>query len=142
MIRTVVLPDDLPAILLLEQTLFPENYIGEVLLRGEIEVGLAWVIGQPAYAYALVRTDGSLVDLTRLGVLPEWQGCGLGHKLLDKVLGLGKETMLTVSKINQRALALYLRYGFRIVAHHPAAWVMRRPRYSTRTEYSTPQAHR
>jgi ribosomal protein S18 acetylase RimI-like enzyme len=143
MIRPVVIPDDLPALLRLEEALFGDNNMGEALLKKEIELGLAWVIGTPAYAYALVRPDGPLVDLTRLGVLPAWQGYGLGSALLERVLALGKETMLTVRKDNLRALKLYLAYAFQIVGHHPSdAWVLRRSGQSERAEYSVPQAHR
>jgi [ribosomal protein S18]-alanine N-acetyltransferase len=143
-IRPVVLPDDLPALLELETALFGgDNSLGEGLLRRELEIGFGWVIGTPAYAYALVRADGPLIDLTRIGVLPAWQGNGLGPALLEKVLSLGKETMLTVRKDNRRALKIYMAHGFQIVSHHPTdAWVMRRPIQSARAENSAPQAHR
>ena len=127
MIRPVVLPDDLSAIALLEEALFPENNMGERMLLREMREGRAWVSGEPIHAYALVRQDGDIVDLIRLGVLPGWQNQGIGSRLLDAVLGLDEETMLTVEKRNHAAIRLYLAKGFGIAGALPEAWVMRRP---------------
>jgi [ribosomal protein S18]-alanine N-acetyltransferase len=143
MIRPAVVPGDLPALLLLELVLFPGNAFGERLLEHELTTGRGWVVGSPAYGYALTRDDG-IIDVTRLGVLPDWQGKGVGSALLDHVIGLGKETMLTVEKANVRALRLYLRRGFEISGdlRKTGAWVMRRPAQSARALYSAPQAQR
>lgn len=119
---------DIPTIVKLEKLLFLDSAMGEKLLRTELEAGQGFLVGQ-GYGYALVRDDATLVDLTRLGVLPAWQNRGLGSLLLERVFLLGKETMLTVKKANELALGLYLRRGFSIVGSiEPArAWVMRRP---------------
>lgn len=143
MLRSVVLPGDLPGLLVLEAALFPRFMWSERLLEAELGRGPGWVIGYVPVAYVLARVDGPIVDITRLGVTPAWQGRGFGAELLEKVIGLGKETMLTVEKANTRALKLYLRHGFRIAgALSCDAWVMRRPRQSARAEYSVPQLHR
>lgn len=127
MIRLAV-PDDVPALVQIEELLFPDNCLGEVLFRGELLAGRGFVAGD-FHGYALIREDGPLIDLTRLGVLPAWQHQGIGSLLLEEILALGRETMLTVKKDNVLALRLYTRRGFRIVAVAAleAAWVMRRP---------------
>lgn len=143
MVRPVVVPGDLAALLLLEVVLFPDNAFSERLLTHELTVGQGWAVGSPARAYALTRDDG-IIDITRLGVLPGHQRQGLGSALLDHVIGLGKETMLTVEKANTSALRLYLRHGFQIAGElrRNGAWVMRRPAQRARAVYSVPHAQR
>jgi len=102
----------------LENLLF-DNALNEVRLAGELKLGRCYVIGLPAVAYALVRPDGHLLDLMRLGVLPIYQGEGLGRRLLEHVLGLGKRVVLTVRKDNLRAKRMYLLAGFTCVGVLP-----------------------
>jgi ribosomal-protein-alanine N-acetyltransferase len=111
---------------LLEELLFPENAMSARTLRGELAGGWGLVEGAPACGYVLVRDDGALVDVTRLGVHPAAQGQGIGARLLDAVLAEGRPAMLTVRKDNARALALYRRRGFAIVGSAGASWLMRR----------------
>jgi len=127
MLRPLLVPEDVAAVACLESVLFPHNAMSEQLLEREAEAGFAWVIGSPPYAYALARDDGLLIDITRLGVAPLRHGQGCGSLLLDKILNLGRETILTVEKCNRRALRLYLRHGFFITGTLVTsdAWVMR-----------------
>jgi ribosomal-protein-alanine N-acetyltransferase len=112
----------------LEAVLF-NNAMPPSLLERELGTGFGYVIGDPIYAYALVRKQGDLLDLTRLGVEPAHQGQGTGARLLDHVLSLGYRVQLTVLKNNHRALQLYLSRGFEIVAQvngetdSESAWV-------------------
>lgn len=128
-------------LLQLEAVLFPHNALGERLLAQEIELGLAWVVGAPAYGYVLTRDDGYIVDVTRLGVAPAQQGRGVGSRLLKAALQLGRDTMLTVEKWNTRALNLYRRSGFIIVGSLVTsdAWVMKRAAQNACETYSVPQ---
>lgn len=120
-------PDDLEAVLALENELFP-NPMNERLLENEVRIGAAFVIGDPVEAYALIRKDAGLIDLTRLGVSPASQGKGLGRKLLEYVISVagGQDVMLTVQKTNLKALRLYRSAGFEVAGHLIAAtaWVM------------------
>jgi ribosomal-protein-alanine N-acetyltransferase len=118
--------DDVDSIARLETRLF-DNAMSLLMLERELAVGAGYLIGRPLQAYALVRCDKGLFDLTRLGVDPGGQGQGLGTQLLIHVLALGT-VVLTVRKDNERALRLYRRHGFEIVAHLSAerAWVLRR----------------
>jgi ribosomal protein S18 acetylase RimI-like enzyme len=126
---------DSERILELEGKLFP-NSLSEPMIQQELRIGRGWVhCGEKdntVYGYALVRDDGYVLDLTRLGVdLPE-QGGGIGRELLTHVLQVAAEerrgVQLTVLKDNEKALKFYLRHGFQIVGHlkKEGAWLMRK----------------
>jgi ribosomal protein S18 acetylase RimI-like enzyme len=108
--------------------------MGERMVRQELRLGKGWVVDRApveeeiAAGYVLIRFDEDLIDITRLGVHPENTSKGLGTRLLQKVFEEGGTIILTVQKNNLRAMRLYHRHGFEIVAHlHSArAWVMRR----------------
>ena len=106
--------------------------MGERMVRQELRMGKGWVVERepvegPVAGYILIRMDGDLIDITRLGVHPEDIGKGIGSRLLQRALREGETVILTVQKNNLRAMQLYVRHGFEIVAHlHAAqAWVMR-----------------
>jgi len=111
---------DLERLVELEGMLF-DNALSERRFELEMSLGACYVIGTPVVAYALVRPDGpALLDLMRLGVLPTRQGEGLGKRLLQHVLALGKSVVLTVLKENARARALYKAHGFKTVGVLPS----------------------
>ena len=129
---------DVDRILELEGKLF-SNSMNETMILQEIRIGQGWVhCGEKdnvVYGYALVRDDGYVLDLTRLGVdLPE-QGGGIGRELLTHVLQVATErqrvVQLTVLKENSKALKFYLRHGFQIVGHlkKEGAWLMRKAQF-------------
>ncbi len=90
--------------------------------------GLGLVMGDPIHGYVMARTTRTMVDITRLGVVPELQGRGLGKRLLGAVLEqVAVPVMLTVSRRNHRALALYHTAGFQIVGQIEHSWAMVRP---------------
>jgi len=120
-------PDDADRIADIDMLLF-ENAFNEKTLRTELELGSCWVEGAPALGYVLIRRDEDITDITRLAVHPEAQGKGIGKLLLLRALEMPGPHMLTVKKDNGRALELYKKHGFEIVAELPdiPAWVMRR----------------
>lgn len=121
---------DLPRLLALEWELF-DNSLSEPVLEQELRIGRGFIYGASIKGYALVRETSGLMDLTRLGVDPVYQGRGIGCALLDHVLveaGMAYvPVVLTVRKDNARALRLYKAHGFVINGHFSAqgAWVMR-----------------
>lgn len=121
--------EDVPQLLQLEGLLF-DNSMSEPMLVKELEIGTGFVyhVDGVVHGYALVRQDGNKLDLTRLGVAPEWQGGGIGRALVERVLCLGKAVVLTVKKKNYRAIKLYRHYDFEIIGqlNEHAAWAMRR----------------
>lgn len=85
--------------------------------------------GDPTIGYLLSRWTDVVVDITRLGVVPEAQGNGVGRRLLDAVLlAADRPVMLTVKKDNRRALRLYRSRAFVIVGEIKSSWLMLRGR--------------
>src|SRR5690606_2814571 len=102
----------------LDYEIFPENNFSEETLGRTIEAGgchLINLVGEPASYMLSSEPTADLVDILRLGVLEPQRGKGLGTVLLDNVIRLEKDTMLTVRKWNTPALNLYLKHQFEIV---------------------------
>lgn len=123
---------DALAIAELELQLFPDNCMNEHTIAKEIQAGIGLVIyvEEELVAYALVRCDldAGILDIIRLGVVPEYQGQGLGSRLLTEVISSSTlTTVLTVRKSNARALHVYKKHGFLITGEiNKDNWVMTR----------------
>lgn len=117
---------DLPDLVGLEQLLFEDNWLSDSSLLREIAApGRNIVVGEPVQGYILSRQTADVIDVTRLGIAPEAQGRGLGRLLLEAILlAADRPVMLNVRKTNARALRLYHRCGFRVVAQIQDSWVM------------------
>ncbi len=119
--------EDADELATLDMKLFPDNCFNEHTLAKEIELGSGFVICDEfaIVAYMLLRGDSYLTDIMRLGVLPEFQGRGLGKQLLRHGIEQAENVMLTVHQENARALQLYSRHGFQIVGRlGNDCWVM------------------
>lgn len=130
--------DDADELASIEMKLFPDNCFNERTLAREIELGSGFVItdGWRIVAYVMLRGDRYLVDIMRLGVVPEFQGRGLGTQLLQHSAEQAEHAMLTVHAENKRALQLYSRHGFEIVGRLIGGhWVMGRTRRQQRGHY-------
>lgn len=103
--------DDAEAIYELERQVFPDACVNEVSCSIELMVGRCWIAdGQ---GYVLTRWGPEVIDVLRLGVLPEHQKKGLGRYMLRLVLlHADLPVMLTVKRSNAPALRLYQREGF------------------------------
>lgn len=112
----------------LEMKLFPDNCLNEYSLAREIALGSGWCFVEAGdiVAYMLCRSDRHLTDIMRLGVLPGYEGRGLGRALLQRGMNYSAYTMLTVAPENARALRLYHHMGFEIVGRlvNDSGWVM------------------
>lgn len=121
---------DADAVAELDASLFPDNSFNETTIAEEIRLGMGLVIEEAdvVVAYALVRDDGHLLDLIRLGVREDHQKMGLGTQLLKHLLKMGREVMLTVRPDNLVAIRLYQAFGFELVGRlqNGTGWVMRR----------------
>lgn len=119
---------DVPALLNLEEALFP-NSMTERMLQHELHRGMGWVIEEEGelLGYILMRSDDGLMDITRLGVAEHARRRGFARVLLEKALAEGGVFILTVKKDNTPALVLYRQFGFEIVAHLASAhaWIMK-----------------
>ena len=118
--------NDVDDLVELEQILFEENWLSDVSVQRELNApSMNLIEGDPAIGYVLSRWTPSVIDITRLGVLPEAQGNGVGRRLLDAVvLAADRPVMLTVKKKNHRALRLYRSRAFKVVGQIQDAWVM------------------
>ncbi|RAY15458.1 ribosomal-protein-alanine N-acetyltransferase [Actinomadura craniellae] len=114
---------DLPAVLMLERELFPEDAWSEGMLRAELA-------DQPRTRHYVVAEDGGRLvgyaglaaagdqgDVQTIGVRAGHQGRGVGAALLAELLDeAGRRgcaaVFLEVRADNDRARALYERFGF------------------------------
>lgn len=107
-----------------------ENGMGPSQMRAEIEAGKCLLARKnlELIGYALTRQQGPLVDITRLAVLPNYQGKGLGRDILRAVFAQHQvpQFMLNVRKDNRRAIELYKSEGFRIEGVVGDSWLMLR----------------
>ena len=89
----------------------------ETILGGDCRNVVAWHGDDAAGHATLVRDDGSY-ELA-IFVLQEYQGAGIGTRLMEALLGHGAATgvervWLTVERWNRPAVALYKKTGFEI----------------------------
>lgn len=123
--------EDADDIARLDMQLFPEDCFNERTIANELAADLSWVVREDdeLAGYAIVRPDGDVVDLLRLGVRPKYRRQGWGWGLLKLVSATCRRpVMLTVRKNNRVAIRLYLRARFEIVgqleAYGEQSWVM------------------
>lgn len=92
-----------------------ESHKCVVMVRRQRVVGMAWLAMTPRVPHpgGLGRTSG---DLQSVYVVPEERGRGLGGRLIDAVLSLGRELGLerVVVHSGARAVAAYERSGFAV----------------------------
>ncbi|MEU5883661.1 ribosomal protein S18-alanine N-acetyltransferase [Spirillospora sp. NPDC047279] len=115
---------DLPAVLVLERELFPEDAWSEEMLAGELadqprtrhyviaESGDGEIVG-----YAGLFAAGGQADVQTIGVSAAWRGAGIGAALLERLLDEAgrrhsEAVFLEVRADNPPAIRLYERYGF------------------------------
>lgn len=110
----------------LEGQLFDNSFNATTIAR-ELDSGAKlWVVEGPTCleGYMLLRTEGGMTDILRLGVRPTFQGRGIGSALLREAKSSFRRLMLCVRKVNTRAIQLYQRHGFVITGDLGVSWVM------------------
>lgn len=111
-------PEDVAAIVAIEQACFGTTAWSEKLVRDEIASQRHVVLlGDGDQAYGAVSVTGEDSDLERIAVLPGSRGRGLARDLLealiDRVRDLGAGRMLLeVAADNAAAISLYESCGF------------------------------
>ncbi len=84
--------------------------------------------GRELVGYSHVENRGDQLFLRMIVVHPHHQRKGIGGKLLESVITLGKEQSkrigLEVFKINNEAKKFYERYGFNIEGETASSYVM------------------
>ncbi|WP_394247913.1 ribosomal protein S18-alanine N-acetyltransferase [Arthrobacter pityocampae] len=134
--------EDIETIGRLENELFPtdawplEMFYTEFFQPDTRRYLVAEVDGE-AVGYAGLMVIDTTADIQTIGVLPRFEGRGIGRALLTELLGearrRGADTvMLEVRADNSRAQGLYTRFGFRQIHTRKKyyrdgvdAWVMR-----------------
>lgn len=114
--------DDIPAVGGLEQQLFPidawplEMFFDEVSQTETRQYFVAEVGGE-LVGYCGLMVVATTADIQTIGVLPGYEGRGIGTTMLTEMLAEARrrgarETLLEVREDNARARALYERFGF------------------------------
>lgn len=105
---------------LFEREVFPGNSLNEHSVGRELEASRCWIAEDQGYV--LARWGPELVDILRLGVMPKYQGRGLGRLLLRFVLHAAElPVVLTVRRNNETAMKLYRSEGFLPIGYLPDA---------------------
>ena len=91
----------------------PESY---VLERGG-EVFFAILDGEVVGTAAMIQTDKGIYELAKMAVARQFQGLGIGKKLLKRCVDFSKEReateiFLITNDSLKPALSLYLSFGF------------------------------
>lgn len=113
---------DIPAVGMLEQKLFPidawplELFFDEFAQTETRQYLIAEVDGELS-GYCGVMVVGRTADIQTIGVLPEYEGRGIGTAMLTSMLKEARrrgaaETLLEVREDNPRARRLYELFGF------------------------------
>lgn len=118
---------DLPAVLVVETAAYPYPWT-EGIFTDCLRVGYHCLVAEPAPAprlpagrplagHAVMSAAVGECHLLNLCVHPDWQGRGLGRRLLLRLFAIGKASnadsaFLEVRSSNRRAIALYESEGF------------------------------
>ena len=108
---------DAEAISELDYELFPHICWNENSARREIKLGWGLVTTNAknkVIGFLMIRLDGKMADVIRVGVSPKYQSKGHGRAMLRQAIEefSGGPMMLTVRRANEAAKKLYLSEGF------------------------------
>lgn len=117
---------DVAEVAALERVVFTDpwsadSFLAEVERKPEIGYPLVVREAGRLVAYAVVWFIVDELHVGNVAVHPDWQGRGVGKRLMEHVLEEGRRrgmifATLEVRPSNRRALALYERFGFRKIA--------------------------
>jgi ribosomal protein S18 acetylase RimI-like enzyme len=120
-------PRDLPTLIDIDNRCFAKGiaYTREDFQRFLKKKGSTTVIGQfgtqiVGFAIAVASRRNKLMHLVTLDILPEWQGKGVGKRLLEHIIGQARRDNierinLEVAEDNYKAIQFYLNLGFQTV---------------------------
>ena len=111
---------DLPEVLVIENDVYPHPWTRGNFLDSLYSGYETWTLREPSGAltgYFLLMLAVDEAHLLNISVRRDLHGKGIGRLQLDKVVEVAREkgmqsVLLEVRPSNQRALAVYLRYGF------------------------------
>lgn len=116
-------PDDLPAVLALDRACFPLPWVkGAEIFNPALTMSPCFAIAEfggssIGYAFVTSHYSGRLVHLVRIAVAPDYQGRGVGTRLLAEIVDFcsaAKAEVLTLNTQadNYQAQRLYEWFGF------------------------------
>lgn len=93
------------------------------------DLSLLMTLNDRPCGYGQIISNGSIYFLVNFGILPEYQGLGLAHLLLEDLLNRceNKEipkVMLEVYEENLKAISLYEKHGFKTM-YNKSLWSLR-----------------
>jgi [ribosomal protein S18]-alanine N-acetyltransferase len=111
---------DLPEVLVIENDVYPHPWTRGNFLDSLYSGYETWTLRDPTGAlvgYFLLMLAVDEAHLLNISVRRDLHGKGIGRMQLDKVVAVAREKgmqsiLLEVRPSNQRALAVYLHYGF------------------------------
>ncbi|MDD4642028.1 MAG: ribosomal protein S18-alanine N-acetyltransferase [Erysipelotrichaceae bacterium] len=112
---------DIDEVIKIEETVFNDNWNKEAFIYElkDNPFSYYWVIdvGDKIIGYAGLWITFDSSTITNIAILPEFQRCGWGQKLMDKIIftAISKECetiSLEVRVSNHKAIALYQKNGF------------------------------
>jgi [ribosomal protein S18]-alanine N-acetyltransferase len=129
---TCATPADIEPLVALEGRCFDWPW-GRLSFEGEMASAgagsrLAWTTAASGVkrivAYIFFRFIGGEVHIFRLAVDPEWRRQGIGTRMVDDCLTSARRrglaaAVLEVRPSNTEAIALYRKFGFRVIATRP-----------------------
>ncbi|MFI6506617.1 ribosomal protein S18-alanine N-acetyltransferase [Streptosporangium sp. NPDC050855] len=115
--------DDLPAVMEIERTVFPDDAWSEGMFRGELDDQprtrhyLVALVDDVIVGYAGLAAAGDQADVQTIAVLAERRRSGVGGALLTELLAEAARrdavsVFLEVRADNPDAQAVYHRFGF------------------------------
>lgn len=129
--------DDLGEVQTIESDVYPHPWTRGNFLDSLYSGYESWTLrdgSQALIGYFLMMLAVDEAHLLNITVRRDWQRQGVGRMLLDRVVALARERrmgsiLLEVRPSNERALAVYQRYGFSTIgrrkAYYPAAGAAR-----------------
>ena len=96
----------------------PDDALTALLHREQTEIYVLYRGGVPAGFAETARLDGDTVELVHFGMVPEFEGRGLGSYLLDAVIDIAwsrepkRLIVQTCTLDSPRAMQMYQRAGF------------------------------
>ena len=115
-----MLRDDLPKVISIEQTCYPEPWSGETFFQGltrEEYKSFVCELDREIIGYVIFWRGVREIHLLNLAILPDFQGRGFGTTLLDFVINFSPTEdyptiILEVRTNNRAAISLYESKGF------------------------------
>jgi ribosomal-protein-alanine N-acetyltransferase len=123
-------PADLPALVALDALAFHplwRNSVGSLKQwQDSLPFFVVAMLGEQVVGYCYCSVERTHGHLIRVAVHPDWQGRGIGTRLMAEAMRFFRKTgaqliTLNTQKENERAQWLYSKFGFRLIGQEAVA---------------------